>query len=166
MKKLTEKLRAELKKPLGNVLSEDEAVKKLAGFVLIISVGDICSASLIKRDILPSVVVYDLKFMRMPVDRATKKILEEFNGKAETAINPAGFISDELVAHIQRAVARREGKIFVKGEEDLAALPAIIYAPAGAAVLYGQPNEGIVLIEVDEKARKNANRIVSEMEEV
>ena len=40
-------------------------------------------------------------------------------------------------------------KIVVEGEEDLATLPAILYAPPGSVVVYGQPDEGSVLVKVN-----------------
>jgi hypothetical protein len=39
--------------------------------------------------------------------------------------------------------------ILVKGEEDLAVIPAAILAPPGSLVFYGQPGEGVVICEVD-----------------
>jgi uncharacterized protein (UPF0218 family) len=38
----------------------------------------------------------------------------------------------------------------VDGEEDLAVLPCLLNSPKDAFILYGQPNEGVVLVKVDE----------------
>ncbi|MHB8605670.1 MAG: DUF359 domain-containing protein, partial [Thermoplasmatota archaeon] len=54
----------------------------------------------------------------------------------------------------------------VVGEEDLAALPAILAAPAGAVVAYGQPNQGVVCVVVDDASRARARDLLSRMEKV
>jgi len=54
-------------------------------------------------------------------------------------------------------------KIVVDGEEDLATLPAILYAPLGSAVVYGQPNEGSVLVEVTPEKKKHVMDLMNKM---
>jgi uncharacterized protein (UPF0218 family) len=51
--------------------------------------------------------------------------------------------------------------IIVEGEEDLAVIPLVICSPEGAVILYGQPGEGVVVCEVDWKARKKARELLS-----
>jgi len=57
----------------------------------------------------------------------------------------------------------RKTQIFVDGEEDLAVLPAMILAPDASIIIYGQPDEGIVLIKVDEEMRNRAKDILKKM---
>jgi len=45
-------------------------------------------------------------------------------------------------------------RIFVRGEEDLAALPAILLAPEGSVVLYGQPDEGVVFVSITKSKKE------------
>ena len=54
------------------------------------------------------------------------------------------------------------GSLFlvVDGEEDLLALPSILFAPLNAYVLYGQPNEGIVVVSVTESLKIKVQRAV------
>jgi len=49
--------------------------------------------------------------------------------------------------------------IEVDGEEDLAALPAIVAAPDGASVVYGQPGEGMVRVAVTPESRAEAREL-------
>jgi len=42
----------------------------------------------------------------------------------------------------------------VEGEEDLAALPAILYADENSVIVYGQPLEGIMVIRPTEENKK------------
>lgn len=46
--------------------------------------------------------------------------------------------------------------MIVDGEEDLLTLVAMAVAPLGSFVIYGQPREGVVLVEVDCQANKKA----------
>ena len=55
-------------------------------------------------------------------------------------------------------------ELLVDGEEDLLALTAILCAPENSLVIYGQPHEGIVVINVTEKTREKTRRIVDTME--
>ena len=54
-------------------------------------------------------------------------------------------------------------KIIVDGEEDLATLPAILYAPLGSAVVYGQPNEGSVLVDVTPEKKLHIEEFMKKM---
>lgn len=75
-----------------------------------------------------------------------------------TCKNPPGHITKTLVLAISKAIKqyiRTGGKQIIKvvGEEDLAALPAILLAPLGSVVFYGQPGEGVVVVEVTEEEK-------------
>ncbi|HJK04728.1 MAG TPA: DUF359 domain-containing protein [Methanocorpusculum sp.] len=56
--------------------------------------------------------------------------------------------------------------ILVEGEEDLAVLPLIERLPDGALILYGQPNEGVVVCEVTPVLRQHAKELLSYFESV
>ena len=79
----------------------------------------------------------------------------------ERVKNPAGTISNSLILALKKCIKRKKGWIEIGGEEDLAVLPALAYAPLGRTLLYGQPNEGIVWVEVDEKMRKFAKNMIA-----
>jgi len=104
--------------------------------------------------------------MRKEVDEETKKMIVEFDGPPITVKNPAGFITNEMFRVVEEAIKNKKGKIFVDGEEDLAALVAMIVAPNGAIIIYGQPSEGMVFVKVDENIKKRAGADFSKMEEV
>jgi uncharacterized protein (UPF0218 family) len=75
--------------------------------------------------------------------------------------NPAGTITDELVAGIDDAIKNPPATIFVNGEEDLAVIPLVIAAPEGVVVLYGQPHKGVVVRTVDLQAKQEAQELLS-----
>uniref|UniRef100_UPI002480868F DUF359 domain-containing protein n=1 Tax=Halorubrum sp. F4 TaxID=2989715 RepID=UPI002480868F len=54
--------------------------------------------------------------------------------------------------------------IEVDGEEDLAALPAILATSDGASVVYGQPGEGMVRVEVTPESRRTARELFEALE--
>ena len=55
-------------------------------------------------------------------------------------------------------------RLFVNGEEDLLVLPACIHAPENAVVLYGQPNQGLVIVRITPEIRNKAQRLLDLME--
>jgi uncharacterized protein (UPF0218 family) len=166
MRKLPESLRLELRRPFGKVLSNEElisAVRDRKG--MLITIGDDCSYSLIKAGIMPDIVVYDLRIKRRDVIGSVRDALRKFDDGEVIVHNQAGVIMDELVESIKDAIEKGTGKILVKGEEDLAALVAMMYAPDGALVVYGQPDEGAVLVKMDGEMRDRAVRVFESMEE-
>jgi hypothetical protein len=78
--------------------------------------------------------------------------------------NPAATLSKDLMDQIQTSLQGEEKiKIIVEGEEDLATLPAILYAPLGSAVVYGQPNEGSVLVDVTAEKKLHIEELMKRM---
>ncbi|HNQ17246.1 MAG TPA: pantetheine-phosphate adenylyltransferase [Candidatus Woesebacteria bacterium] len=63
--------------------------------------------------------------------------------------NPPGSITPELARSIQallRSDLTKPKYLFIQGEEDLAAIPAILLSPLGSVTYYGQPKIGLVEI--------------------
>jgi uncharacterized protein (UPF0218 family) len=82
-----------------------------------------------------------------------------------TVENPAGTLTEELLDALVAAIdAPAETVLVVEGEEDLAALPAVVAAPDGASVVYGQPDEGMVHVLVDEDVRADALALLERMD--
>ena len=54
-------------------------------------------------------------------------------------------------------------KIIVDGEEDLATLAVISLSKIGAKVIYGMPDRGMVVVDVDQQAKKRANDFLNRM---
>ncbi len=53
--------------------------------------------------------------------------------------------------------------ILVDGEEDLLALPCIVESPNNSLVLYGQPSQGLVVVDTSSTVRNEASLILSRM---
>jgi len=81
-----------------------------------------------------------------------------------TCKNPPGEITEESMQTIQKAFScERPVRVIVKGEEDLIVLPACIFAPKNSIVMYGQPNEGLVIIRVTPEIKAKVQKILDLM---
>jgi uncharacterized protein (UPF0218 family) len=74
--------------------------------------------------------------------------------------NPAGTITEDLEKALTYAIGHTPITIMVDGEEDLAVIPLVIAAPESSVILYGQPNKGIVLRTIDDKAKAAAKELL------
>jgi hypothetical protein len=115
----------------------------------LISVGDVTTFHLLQAGIVPDVSVVDDRTQRQPASEQVVTGTKHSEYNELIVHNPPGTITGELLDALADAlVSDRPCRIFVKGEEDLAALPAIIMAPNASVLLYGQPDEGMVLVKI------------------
>lgn len=125
----------------------------------LVTVGDRVSEDLTNQQILPDVLIVDNKVMReeiVPIHASADKVA--------TARNPPGTITDEAWLAVKNALeSPGRTKIVVEGEEDLLTLVAILTAPEGSLVLYGQPREGIVAVKVNAEAKDRVRAMVDTM---
>ncbi|MEM1981989.1 MAG: DUF359 domain-containing protein [Candidatus Hadarchaeales archaeon] len=162
--KLPEHLRDRLKRPLGRVFpSMGEAVEYLRTLKpkRIVTVGDRVTLTLLEEGIRPDVCVVDLKTLRSPLAEEERKRLERLDLPEKRVVNPPATLSDELWKAFDLPPPL---KIVVEGEEDLATLVAVMKSPPGTAVLYGQPKEGVVVVEV-ERVRREVEELLGEFED-
>lgn len=161
---LQKELRSELKEPLGNLYASLEEVKdSLSQYDYIISVGDVTTRNLIESKVYPRLGIIDNRIQRKDSDHEI-----EYKATILNAENPPGTITKDLWETIDYAISSSNSKenflIVVKGEEDLAVLPSILMAPKNTVILYGQPNEGLVVVEA-ENVKKKAEELINEFEE-
>ena len=125
------------------------------------TVGDVVS-----RETLSAGIQVGLRI----VDQMTlRKRISPVEIKAERAYrvrNPAGVITSEAWDTIREALKDREAVIFVDGEEDLLAIPAVLESPDKAFVVYGQPSEGLVVVTASPEKKREVRKIVNRMTEV
>jgi len=77
--------------------------------------------------------------------------------------NPAGVITQESWNVIKKAMNEHDVLILVEGEEDLLTLPCIVESPNDGLVLYGQPNQGLVVVYTLPEAKTEAGLIMGRM---
>ena len=163
MLELPDELRPLLKRPLGQLFSSvTTAIERLRQLrpTRLIAVGDIVTAEFIEAGLKPDVAVVDFLVMRSPVDKKIRRTIDSFDVKIVRVKNPAGTITQELRTALDEA--KPPLKIIVDGEEDLATLPAVLSAPPGSVVVYGQPNEGIVIVEATEPKRREFKMLLEQ----
>ncbi len=155
MLKLTEEVRSFAKKPFGKLYRGLREAVRNGEFL--VCVGDVVTFTALKEGFNPKIVVFDGKTVRKEVEfveeirRLSKDYVEI------TAENPASCITEDLTEKIFKAVELSlkgyRVRVFVKGEEDLAVMPLVALLPVGTVVLYGQPNEGVVRVDVSEERK-------------
>lgn len=153
-----------MKYPLGELISDDQITESklrnlLKEKIKITTVGDATTDRVFTAGITPDVQIVDGKSMRKA---------RPFPGGSYDAemkvVNDPGMISEQAMSVMVECYrGDRSTRIIVDGEEDLLVLPAINLSPIGAIVLYGQPKEGIVMVEVNNKVKRKVQTILKEM---
>ena len=160
---LPDSLRGELKEPLGPVYTDaGDLLDDASGPV--VAVGDIVTYHLLSAGHLPRVALVDGKTERERVDREVLDAIDGFDHRLEVE-NPPATLTDDLLSALVDGL-NRSGSVVVtvRGEEDLAALPAVLTAPDGASVVYGQPGDGMVLATVDGALRARCRELLERMD--
>lgn len=163
-RRLPSSLRKAFQEPVGRDLGEEE-LRDLGKKRYIITVGDVVSLTARKIGIVPLLSVYDGYTERHETTEFAN--LVKNGGLAETVVrNPAGEITAEMAEAVRNALAgRSEGIVRVEGEEDLALLPCVLYAPENSTVVYGWPGRGMKAVDTDGPERTQIAHLYEMMEE-
>ncbi len=163
--KLPDSLRDQLKIPLGILLPEDTVTKEniqkhLSDDSYIITVGDRTTEKMIEYGLIPSLQIIDGIEKREKREPITLE-----NATELTVDNPPAEITVQSIDLIRESFSMKSPvRILVNGEEDLLVLPVCIHAPENAIVLYGQPNEGLVIVKITPEIKNKAQRTLDLME--
>lgn len=153
MVKIPEPVRKKLRIPLGMVYRTLEKIEQLSKGHRIISVGDVCTLALLEAGIVPHLAVFDFRYMRTRLKTQDIKTLKTRYPRPKTYTNPAGTVSESLLCDAS-SLLEKGGAVFIEGEEDLTALAFILAAGENDLIIYGQPDEGIVVVKIDERVKK------------
>ena len=163
--KLPENLRDQLKTPLGDLIKEENVNKekilsKIGSESITITIGDRTTENMINFDIIPQIQIIDGLEKRnrrvVPTDDAVNTNL--------SCRNPPGEITEGSIQVIQKAFSSEPPvRITVDGEEDLLVLPVCMSAPENSVVMYGQPNEGLVIVHITPEIRAKVQKILDAM---
>jgi uncharacterized protein (UPF0218 family) len=162
--KLPDSLRDQLKIPLGVLLpiGQDNKIniqKYLSDNSYIITVGDRTTEKMIDFDLIPSLQIID--GLEKRIKRDILKLGSAFELKID---NPAAEITLESIEIIKKAFTMNSPiRLTVNGEEDLLVLPVCIHAPENSVILYGQPNKGLVLVQITTEIRNKAQALLDLM---
>lgn len=163
--KLPEKIREQFKTPLGVLLPEDKADKEhvlefLSDDSYIVTVGDRTTEKMIEFDLIPSLQIVDGQEKRKKRDPPKLENVTTLN-----CDNPAATIAESSVDLIKKAFTLKPPvRILVNGEEDLLVIPVCLYAPENAIIMYGQPNEGLVIVKITQEIRNKTQELLDLME--
>ena len=162
---LPENLRNELKIPLGKLISNSSSekesyIRKIYSEKVIITVGDATSQLLLDMGLIPLLHIVDGQEKRQ---KRLPPLANSINTEV-TVKNNAGEISDESFNLIKNIFDQKPPiRLLVNGEEDLLVLPVCLFAPENSVVMYGQPNEGLVITEITNEIREKIQKIVNQM---
>lgn len=166
-------LRWELKKPFGFLIKDlkrwMEKDRDVSGSTTV-TIGDVATKSFNDFSFGQKISVVDFFVAR----KRKFSCLEELGFKEEVKVvnsdNPPGFLTPSLFqSALDMMIFLENNKRLVfkiNGEEDLAVLPFLLVLPLGFVIFYGQPNEGVVKVEVSEENKEKAYKIVGRFDVV
>ena len=162
---LPDDLRDQLKNPLGNLISDNDPnkeniIKKIPADATIITVGDRTTENMLQCGLKPQIQIVD------GLEKRNQRIVptDDTISTKLSCRNPPGEITDESIQVIQKAFSCEPPvRITVDGEEDLLVIPACIHAPENSIVMYGQPNEGLVIVTITPEIQAKIQKILDAM---
>ena len=161
---LPEEHREAFREPLGPIeTSAPSLLDDIEG--PLITVGDVVTYHCEEAGRIPDVSIVDGRTKRESVDPTIEAVIEASPADRMETENPPGTITKSLVDAVAVAL-RRSGptQLAVDGEEDLAAIPAILLGRPGSTVVYGQPDEGMVAVRIDSDSQARARRLFDLLE--
>jgi hypothetical protein len=164
-------LDSEMKTPAGQLFTGPEFEPSIAMEKVLsefphnshrlIAVGDVTVNTLLDLNIVPDIGVVDGRTKRLDLPE-DKKVDKKLFSRVLTCTNGPGMITSEFKKTLKEASALLDGTlVVVDGEEDLAPMILHLCLDIGNVVLYGQPNEGIVVKVTDENTKINCKRLLS-----
>ena len=160
-----------LKKPFGQLCAQKNVLAAAAKAKVTVSVGDATTLFFLSNSLVPSVAIVDFLEKRSPTSEShSQQILSVQWGKFFVARNAPGTLSSGALLAVSeaisfasaRSVALRKALVVIDGEEDLVFLAAVLHAPKGALLFYGQPGKGIVMLQATAESKKIAEKLLGE----
>ncbi len=150
-----------LKNPFGELIPDSELDEQriratIKGAKFVVTVGDATTERLVSFKIIPDIAIIDGKERRLATNHRASYPARELQ-----CANPSGSITTEALEILRQAVTGTHPvRIVVEGEEDMLALPMFWMAPEGSVVLYGQPLEGIVAVNISASKKNEAKDLM------
>jgi uncharacterized protein (UPF0218 family) len=157
-----------LKTPLGKLLTGTpaETMPKLRELIQqnkppkVTTVGDVVSRETLATGIEVNLRIVDQMTLRRSIVPVEIKAERTYRVR-----NPAGLITREAWDAIKEALHHKDAVIFVDGEEDLLAIPAILESPDKAYIIYGQPSQGLVVVTASAAMKQEVRGMMDRMTE-
>jgi GTP-dependent dephospho-CoA kinase len=155
-----------LKEPFGLLIKENEVTKtKIYAFInesaKIVTVGDTTTQKFVEFGYTPDLSIIDNKEKR----KTKSNNIELQVDKVIYCENRPGELNIQVIDLIKKITSIKFNKIqiIIEGEEHLIALPLFMYSPDKWTIFYGQPNEGLVMVEMNNDTRKRAKLIFNKV---
>ena len=162
---LPENLRQQFRSPLGVLIKnndpeKEKIIREIYSKSSVITVGDRTTEVLLNLGLIPQIQVVDgLEKRNQRNIPQTELINTEL-----VCENPASEITDDAVLTIKSAFSSKPPvRIIVNGEEDLLVLQICIEAQDESVVMYGQPNEGLVIVKITPDIRAKVQKLLDLM---
>ncbi|MGN6349502.1 MAG: GTP-dependent dephospho-CoA kinase family protein [Candidatus Nitrosocosmicus sp.] len=155
-----------LKEPFGLLIEEDGVNRErillyIKKSIKIVTVGDTTTDKLLNFGFIPNLSIIDNKEKRILIDTPIEYDVE----KKIYCENKPGEISEQVIDIIKEitVIDFNRIQIIIDGEEDLLALPLFMLSPNNWTIFYGQPNFGLVVVEIDQALREKAKSIFNKV---
>lgn len=139
---LPDSLRPELQQVLGRLLTSKEAIQQSLARnegAMFITCGDIATKTLLDEGMAPTLAIVDYRVERKPYEKYKKQLGAAYETKMRIVSGP-GYIAKNAVDAVNRwGKAPSPLLLEIEGEEDLLTIPALVAAPTGSVLYYGQP---------------------------
>jgi GTP-dependent dephospho-CoA kinase len=170
--RLPDSAREPLKQPFGVLIPDSQVTReavtsKLVGRNrIIVTVGDRTTERMKDLKVYSNLEIVDNAEKR----QSRPQIV--FTGSKErqlSAKNPAGSLTDEALEVVRKSLElvktepKKAVRIDIDGEEDLIALAILAYFPEHTILLYGQPDQGLVIVGAMGDAKDLAKKTLHEM---
>ena len=137
-------------------------------YKVLVSIGDYVTSLLLKHlNARPRLIIIDCRVMRTSNSSICSDIGSLLSDYRLVNIrNPRSKITREALDAIQDSLYNHDKTvIIVDGEEDLLALPSILFVPIESIVAYGYPRIATLLVKVTPKLKQEVRDILGRFEE-
>ena len=151
-----EEIKKQLKDPLGKVYITVTDILKDYPEHKIVAVGDQSVLAFLDKGKKPFISVFDFRTLRKGIEESEQNILEDNFPNPLVVANEPSTLSEELFKVVPK-ILEKGGALRIEGEEDLTALVFLYFAEGDILIVYGQPKEGLVVVEpnkIKDKIRK------------
>ena len=157
----TNELRNQLKSPLGLLVKDFEVTRELLEKyfhepIVTVCVGDRTAERLNEFGFTVNLEIVDMmerRFARPSPNLSSEREVVRANNEAGSITSEALQKLDQILNMILRD-AKKTVRLVIYGEEDLLALPVIAFFPDNTVVFYGQPGEGLVIVQSKDATQK------------
>jgi uncharacterized protein (UPF0218 family) len=183
---LPDSLRSQLAEPMGQLYTFIDDVppeRRILPLLqqqnsLVVTVGDVVTDSLFSVHFYPNIAIIDNKTLRGEYKSNNLSNLETFyvRNPPATITHSAWNMIHNLYKSFKEDNIREKMDlshhsnkentkiVVIDGEEDLLVIPCIMVAPIGSLILYGQPKQGIVIINVNKSVKETIANLLQKFE--